>query len=337
MSGDERGTVRAGYDVVVVGGGAAGLSGALTLARARRSVLVVDAGAPRNAPADAVHNYLGREGTPPLDMLAQGRREVAGYGGTVLTGTVRGVDRLADDPEGHRFRVRLDDGRVVRARRLRVTAGLVDELPPVPGLADRWGRDVLHCPFCHGREVAGRRVGVLATSPVAVHQALMWRSWTDDVVLLRHPGLVLDDEQAEQLAARGVAVVDGEVTGLELTGGALSGVRLADGRVVAVAALVVFAPVAARAAFLADLGLATAPLEANGVVLGTRVPSGPAGATDVPGLRVAGSLVDPMSQVIAAAASGLTAAAALVAEFVAEENAAAVEEHRARDRRYVPA
>jgi thioredoxin reductase len=211
-----------------------------------------------------------------------------------------------------------------------VTTGLVDHLPEVPGLAERWGRDVLHCPFCHGREVAGGAVGILATTPAAMHQALLWRSWTDDVTLLRHPTLELTDEQAEQLGARGIAVVNGEVSELDVTDDALSGARLADGRVVPLQALVVFAPVAARDDVLTDLGLQATDVEVNGMVMGTRVPAGPAGATDVPGVRVAGSLVDPMSQVIAAAAAGLMAAAATVGDLVAEETAAAVEQHRAR-------
>ena len=163
------------YDVVVVGGGAAGLSGALALARARRSVLVIDAGAPRNAPAGHVHNYLGREGTPPAELLAIGRAEVAGYGGEIVD-RHRHVRRQA--PGTARFRVTLADGATVRARRLLVTTGLVDELPDVPGLAERWGRDVLHCPYCHGWEVRDQAIGVLATGPLAVHQALLWRQWS---------------------------------------------------------------------------------------------------------------------------------------------------------------
>ncbi|MFD7659384.1 FAD-dependent oxidoreductase, partial [Actinosynnema sp. NPDC059797] len=127
------------YDVVVVGGGAAGLNGALMLARSRRSVLVVDAGEPRNAPAEGVHGLLAREGVPPGELLERGRAEVRGYGGHVVEGEVVAARRAGD-----RFAVSLADGREVRARRLLVTTGLVDELPDVPGLRDRWGRDVLH-------------------------------------------------------------------------------------------------------------------------------------------------------------------------------------------------
>ncbi|HEY0694233.1 MAG TPA: FAD-dependent oxidoreductase, partial [Kribbella sp.] len=149
------------YEVVVIGGGAAGLSGALTLARARRDVLVIDAGSPRNAPAGHVHMYLAREGMPPGQLLAQGRTEVAGYGGQIITGTVVAAEHL-DDGE---FRISLADGSAVRAGRLLVTTGLIDELPEIPGLAERWGRDVLHCPYCHGWEVRDRAIGVVAIGP----------------------------------------------------------------------------------------------------------------------------------------------------------------------------
>lgn len=222
------------YDVVVVGGGAAGLSGALALSRARRSVLVIDSGEPRNAPADRVHNYLGREGTPPGELLEVGRAEVAGYGGQFHTGRVEEVTR---DDDG--FRLGLDGGGSVRARRLLVTTGLTDELPDVPGLAQRWGRDVLHCPYCHGWEVRDRRIGILATGPFAVHQAEMWRQWSADVLLLLHDSPAPDAEAAERLAARGIAVVPGPIAEIEVTGDALTGVRLADGRVVALDAVVV--------------------------------------------------------------------------------------------------
>src|SRR3712207_715787 len=166
------------YDVVVVGGGAAGLSGALALSRARRTVLVVDAGAPRNARAGHVHNYLGREGTPPAELLAIGREEVAGYGGEVTSGEVARIERGDDG-----FRVDLTDGRAVSARRLLVTTGLVDELPDLPGVRELWGRDVLHCPYCHGWEVRDRAVGIVATGPLGVYAALLWRQWTPDVTL----------------------------------------------------------------------------------------------------------------------------------------------------------
>jgi thioredoxin reductase len=158
-------------DVVVAGGGLAGLAGALTLARARRSVLVVDAGQPRNAPAAHAHGYLSRDGVPPLELLASGRAEVAGYGGTIIAGTVTSLTRLP----GGGFAVTLADGTSRRARRVLVATGLVDEYPDIPGLAERWARDVVHCPFCFGWELRDAPLGVLATGPQAATQALMWR------------------------------------------------------------------------------------------------------------------------------------------------------------------
>jgi thioredoxin reductase len=306
------------YDVVVVGGGAAGLSGALALSRARRSVLVVDDGTPRNARAGHVHNYLGREGTPPTELLALGRAEVAGYGGRFMDGRVAGAERTDDG-----FRVALSDGGSVSARRLLVTTGLTDELPDVPGVAELFGTDVLHCPYCHGWEVRDQPIGVLG-GPFGVHQALMWRQWSDDVVLFQHTGPAPTGDEREQLAARGVPVVTGRVEALERDGDRLSGVRLAGGQVVPRRAVVVSPRFTARAGVLASLGLDAVPQEMNGHVLGSAVPVDPTGATAVPGVWVAGNVSDLRAQVIAAAAAGLTVAAALNADLIAEDTRLAV-------------
>jgi thioredoxin reductase/SAM-dependent methyltransferase len=307
------------YDVVVAGGGAAGLSGALALTRARRSVLVVDSGTPRNAPAGHVHNYLGREGTPPGELLAAGRAEVSGYGGEIVAGEV-----VAARPADGGFVVDLADGRSVQARRLLVATGLVDELPAVPGVRERWGRDVLHCPYCHGWEVRDQPIGVLATSSFGVHQALLWRQWSADVTLFLHTAPEPGDEEAEQLAARGIDVVRGEVAGLETTGDRLSGVRLASGRVVPRAAVVVAPRFTARSGLLASLGLAAVEQEMGGVVYGSAVPADPSGATTVPGVWVAGNVTDLRAQVISSAAAGLNAAAALNGDLIAADTRAAV-------------
>lgn len=215
------------------------------------------------------------------------------------------------------------------ARRLLVTTGLVDELPPVPGVAERWGREVLHCPYCHGREVASRPVGILSTGPLAVHQALMWRQWSEDITLFRHTGPEPTDEEYEQLAARGVAVVDGEVAGLDVTDDRLTGVRLTGGRVIPCEAFVVQPGFTARADFLAGLGLDAARMEVAGQVIGTYVAAGPAGATEVPGIWVAGNVADPKGQVIAAAAAGVQAAAAINADLIADDVNRAVAARRA--------
>jgi thioredoxin reductase len=311
-----------GADVVVIGGGAAGLNGALMLARARRSVVVIDAGAPRNAPADGVHGLLGREGTPPGELLAQGRAEVRRYGGRVVDGAVTAAAR-----DGDGFVVTLADGRSVRARRLLVTTGLVDELPDVPGLRERWGRDVLHCPYCHGWEVRDRAVGVLASGPMSVHQALLFRQWTGDVTYFSHTMPAPTPGQAEQFAARGITVVDGEVAAVETVDDRLVGVRMQDGRLVGRDAVVVATRMVARAGFLADLGLA--PVEHPSGV-GEHIPADPTGSTAVAGVWVAGNVTDLTAQVGAAAAGGAVAAAHVNADLVAEDTARAVAAYRDR-------
>ncbi|SFL72096.1 methyltransferase domain-containing protein [Geodermatophilus ruber] len=307
------------YDVVVVGGGAAGLSGALALSRARRSVLVVDDGAPRNAPAGHVHNYLGREGTPPGELLTAGRREAAGYGAEFLAGEATGA-RPVDDG----FVVDLCNGSSVRGRRLLVTTGLVDELPDVPGVRELWGRDVLHCPYCHGWEVRDQPVGVLSTGPLGVHGALLWRQWSADVTLFQHTGPAPTDEEREQLSARGISVVPGEVAGLVTAGDRLSGVRLVSGQVVPRAALVVAPRFTARSGLLDALGLPAVDQEMAGHVFGSAVPSDPWGATAVPGVWVAGNVTDLRAQVISSAAAGLNTAAAINADLIAEDTRRAV-------------
>ena len=302
------------YDVVVVGGGAAGLSGAVALARSRRSVLVIDAGDPRNAPAAHVHSFLTRDGTPPAEIYAAGRSEVTRYGGRVETGRVTALRR-----DGERFEVRIGNDRTVTARRLLVATGLRDELPDVPGLAARWGIDVLHCPYCHGWEVRDKRIGVLATGPTAIHQALLFRQLSPHVTLLQHSGPAPDGEQGEQLDARGIAITEGEVEEIESDASGLTGVRLANGRRVSLDAVVVAPRMTARAELLAPLGLKPAEVRIGEHVVGTRIETDAAGATAVPGVWVAGNVADVQSHVIMAAAAGLAAGAAINIDLVGAE------------------
>lgn len=311
------------YDVLVVGGGAAGLSGAMALARARRSVLVIDAGEPRNAAAGHVHNYLAREGMPPAELVAAGCEEVTSYGGQIVAGRVEAAARHGDD-----FQVTLHGGRRVRARRLLVTTGLVDELPEVPGVAERWGRDVLGCPYCHGWEVRGRRIGVLATGPLGPDQAGLWRQWSPQVVLLTHHTPAPGAEEAERLAARGITIVDGPVAALEVEDDALTGVRLASAEVVALDAVVVSPWLTARAGVLQSLGLKPVDAALNGHVIGSQIPADLTGATAVPGVWVAGNVADVRAHAIAAAAAGMNAAVAINTDLIAEETRDAVDAYR---------
>lgn len=296
------------YDVVVVGGGAAGLGAALTLARVRRSVVVIDGGTPRNAPATGVHGLLALDGLPPAQLLARGRAEVRGYGGEVVSGVVDTVTR-----RGEVFLATLADGRAVRGRRLLTATGLTDQLPDIPGLWQRWGRDVLHCPYCHGWEVRDQAIGVLATGPMSVHQALLFRRLSDDVTFFAH-GSAPAGEQAGQLAARGILVVEGEVAALEIADDRLAGVRLADGTVVEREVVTVSPRMTARAGFLAGLGLYPTPHP-----MGEYVAVDAAGRTEVPGVWAAGNVTDLAAQVGAAAAAGSAAATQINADLVAED------------------
>jgi thioredoxin reductase (NADPH) len=286
-------------DVLVIGGGAAGLNAALVLSRARRGVLVVDSGNPRNAPAQHVHGFISRDGTPPAEMLAVGREEVERYGGRVVAGEVRAVR-----PDGDGFEVELAD-RTVRARRLIVATGLRDELPDVPGLRERWARDVLHCPYCHGWEVRDEPFGVLGWQPGAVHQAMLVRQWSDDVAIFAES---LDHESGAKLTARGVRIVDGAVTGLVVEDDELRGVQLADGTVEALSVLFVPPRFVPNDALLTGLGCER---DENGWVRVDR-----SGLTSVPGVWAVGNVVDPRAQVVTAAGAGATAAIAVNADLI---------------------
>jgi thioredoxin reductase (NADPH) len=298
------------YDVIIVGGGPAGLAGALTLARARRSVLVIDNGTPRNAAAGHVHNYLTRDGTPPAELLALGRAEVAGYGGQFVTGTATAAKQTDAG-----FTVTLDDGRLLGARRLLVTTGLTDELPDIPGLAGRLGNDVLHCPYCHGWEVRDQAIGIIATTPMVAHQALLWRQWTDDLVVILNGQPGPTDEEAAQLKARGVRLVDDRLTRLDPDRTA----HLAGGTTVTRDAWVAATRMAARDDLLTDLGAEIEPVKMGDYVIGTAVKADPNGATTVPGVWVAGNISDLRAQVIVSAAEGLTAGAMINADLAMED------------------
>jgi thioredoxin reductase len=307
------------YEVVVVGGGAAGLNGALMLGRSRRSVVVLDAGQPRNAPADAVHGLFAREGTPPAELLARGREEVRMYGGHVVEAEVVDAEKVDDG-----FVVRLADGRSVHGQRLLVTSGLVDVLPDVPGLAERWGRDLVHCPYCHGYEVRDRAIGVLAVSPMSVHQALLLRQLSADVTVLAHT-TTFADEALEQLAARGIPVVEGEVAEVVVEDDRVTGVRLADGTVVAREVLATASRAVARTGFLTSLGLTTVEHPSG---MGVHLPVDAFGKTEVPGVWAAGNVADIAAQVGSSAAAGAWAGAQINGDLVMAETAAAVEARR---------
>ena len=288
-------------DAVVIGGGAAGLNGALMLARSRRSVVVIDSGTPRNAPAVGVHGLLGLDGTPPADLLRRGREEVRGYGGLIVAGEVTSARSAAPSADGDlRFAVTLTDGRTLQARRLLIATGLRDVLPEIPGLAEHWGHGVVHCPYCHGWEVRDEPIGILAAGPASLHHAVLFRQLTDDLVYFTR-GTELGDEARERFAARNIRVIDTPVDAVVAAAdGGIAGVRLSDGQVVPRRVLAVATTMLARTDGLQELGLPMADLP-NG--MGRHFATGMAGTTEVPGVWVAGNATDLTAQVGASAAA----------------------------------
>jgi thioredoxin reductase len=308
------------FDVAVIGGGPAGLSAGVALARALRSVVVIDAGGQRNLRAEGVHGFLTREGMSPKALLAAGGEELKQYGGESRPGYVKSAKR-----DGDNFVLSLDNGTTCTARRLLITSGIEDELPELPGLAERWGRDVLYCPYCHGWEIRNQPVGVLASDAHAVLQALTFRQWTPDVTLLLNGELALSPGQAEQLQARSVNVVDGRVRGLVVQDDKLTGVTLDGGSAVPLEVLVVSPATVSKANMLQALGLEPDGLEEGP---GTRLATDESGLTSCPGVWAAGNATDVSAQVMTAAAAGLKVAAAINADLVLEDTRRAVEAAR---------
>ncbi len=285
-------------DVAVIGGSAAGLAAAVQLGRQRRSVIVVDAGEPRNAPAAHLHGYLGFDGATPSDLLAAGREEVRSYGGEVLAGRVARVTRHGDD----RFLLDLDGGHSIVARRVLVATGLVDELPDIEGLAGQWGRDVLHCPFCHGYEFRDRRIVQIVDHPLGLPTAGLFRQLSPRHTVVLHDGIEVDESAVDALRAAGTDVVRARVVRI-VTGadGRVASVELADRPPIAADAVAVLPRFRARLEALGTLGLHPV---AHASGLGEVVSTDPTGATEVPGVYAAGNVTDPSHQLSGAAAEG---------------------------------
>jgi len=295
------------HDVTIVGGGAAGLSAALVLGRACRRVVVIDAGAPRNAAAAHMQGFISRDGTPPADLLAAARAEIERYGVELIE------DCVTDVLPG--WSLELAVGAPIRARHLLLATGAADVLPDIEGARERWGRDFLHCPYCHSWEIRDRPVGVLGIDPGSVEYAHLLRQWTDDVTLFTHHALVGADERAT-LHARGIAVVDGPVERLIVSDDRLRGVQLADGRAVAREAL--FMRAALRAHPVSPAAALGCELLPNGLVRADAD-----GRTSVPGVWAAGNATNPRAQVITAAGEGSAVAIAINTALVHAAIAAA--------------
>jgi thioredoxin reductase/SAM-dependent methyltransferase len=302
------------WDVIVAGGGPAGLSAALMLGRARRRVLVIDAGSPRNRFAAHMHGVLGHEGLAPGELLARGRAEAAGYGVEILDATIERVERAPDS-----LRVTTADGTTRSARALIVATGLSDELPSVPGLSERWGTTVLHCPYCHGWEVRDRHLGILTTSPLGLHQAELARQWSDRVTVFTAGLGPLAPETQHRLRARDIELVTAPVTEILGEGEAITAVRLADGREVRVDAIFTAGAPRAHDAFLAPLELAR-----TDTPLGSLLAVDAAGRTSDERVWAVGNVVNPAANVPISIGAGAGTGAAVNAALVAWDFDAAV-------------
>lgn len=291
------------HDVIILGGGSAGLSAALQLGRLHFSVLVLDNDAPRNRFAGHMHGVLGRDHTSPLDLLADGRRELARYDVEVQRGAAFTASR-----EGDVFAITTEDGGMLRARRLLVTTGARDELPDVPGLAERWGRGVHHCPFCDGWEQRDSRIAVLAETADSLHQVRMLRRLSDSVTVLSNGHAPFESSQLSEL---GVGLDVRRLGRVLTTDDGVAGAEFVDGERIEFDAIFVAPRVTPRDEVLVALGAER--VEAFG---STWVGVDAMGRTSVPGLWAAGNVVNPMLSVAASVAAGATAGYGLVGELL---------------------
>ena len=288
------------YDVIVIGGSFAGLSAAMQLARARRRVLVLDGGSPRNRFAPHSHGFLGQDGKAPAEIIGAAAAQLAAYPTAHIVASEARTAQRVDD----RFFVAQSDGNTASADRLILATGVRDELPVLPGLAERWGISVLHCPYCHGYEVADKRLGVLATHALSIHQAILVPDWGPTTWFTQ--GIVdPTPEEADLLARRNVRIE--RIPVVEVLGDApnLTGLRLADDRVVGLDALFV--------------GPRTQMASALGEQLGCAFDEGPMGPviraddwkqTSVPGVFAAGDASTMWTNATFASAAGVAAGVA---------------------------
>ncbi len=282
------------YDIIIVGGSYAGLSAGLALGRARKRTLIIDAGRRRNRFAHTAHGFLGQDGRAPGEIARIGRAEVAAYPTvSFLDGTAATAAR-----DGDGFAVTLEGGATHTAARLILAVGVIDDLPDLPGLREGWGKGIVHCPYCHGYEVADRRLGVLALMPLATHQANMLPDWGPTTFLTN--GVVhLTASERDALVARGVAIEEEAVAEILNAGDGLAGVRLVDGRTVALDALFTGIPTRLASPLAAQLGCAIDDMMGGPII---RVDV--MGQTTVPGVYAAGDATAMMKSLPGAVASG---------------------------------
>ncbi len=286
------------YEVIVIGGSFAGLSAAMQLARARRTILLLDAGKPRNRFAPSSHGFLGQDGRSSQDIMETGRAQLMAY----PTVHFRKAEARAAAQEGEAFSVTFGKGSKARAECLVLATGMNDQLPDVPGMQELWGTGVLHCPYCHGYEVAGRKFAVYGIGPVSVHQAALVRDWSDDVTLLTGGADWLTPEHRDMLAARGVKVEETPVARLIPHGSELEAVEFRDGRRVPYGALFT----GTRASFASPLAEQLG-CEIEQAAFGPVIKTDSLKETTVRGVFAAGDNASPMYNATLASAAGVLA------------------------------
>lgn len=285
-------------EVLIVGGGFSGLSAGITLARANRKVVLVDSGSPRNISSEHAHGFLGMDGKNPGDILATGREEFVGFGGTLVSGTVEDLQRSADGC----WHGRVLGGDLIESRACFVSTGLTDILPDIDGLAELWGKYVYHCPYCHGFEVSGSKCAVVGGNNrgFTLHQALLMKSWASEVDFITN-GMELSSEERERLSAWGVEIVDAEVNRVMLTGDHSKDVELflSDSRRIVYGSVFVGPEFSPNDRLLRDAGCSSE---------GLWIPVGQNGETELTGLWAGGNCVSSPDQIANAVSSGAKAA-----------------------------
>ncbi|MFP7366385.1 FAD-dependent oxidoreductase [Corynebacterium callunae] len=314
---DKQKTITA--DVAVIGGGPAGLTAAVALARSRRNVVVIDAGLPRNAPAQGAHNVLGNEGISPLELLAKGRKEAESYGVKFIMGQ---VSQLSGEIDNFEVQVGAGDYRI-NARRIILATGLVDDLPKIPGVEAGWGESVLHCPFCHGWEVRDRKIAICTRDEIAIHQVLLFGQLSDKVTVFLHDAPEPTAEQLEQLAALNIPLVRTKVEQLLMDGTQVRAVQLESGETFEADAVVVVPRFNSRTDLYESLGGTAQELP-----FGCHIPVDPRGMTPIAGVWAAGNAGDPMATVSVSAAAGVSTGAAVHGDLAFADLNCAVEKNR---------
>ncbi|MGV9008091.1 NAD(P)/FAD-dependent oxidoreductase [Brevundimonas sp.] len=299
------------HDAVIIGGSYAGLSAAIQLVRARRRVLIIDDGKPRNRFAARAHGALGQDGRPGAEITAAARTQVAAY----PTAAFRHVEAVDINAIKGGFEITLADGTRTSGRRLLLSQGVTDRLPELPGIHERWGRTVLHCPYCHGYEIGGGPIGVLGASAMSIHQALLIADW-GQVTLFLNDVVQPTDEESRQLARRGVIVEPMPVTALEGDAPSLTGARLSDGRLVPLRALFLGVGVRQTGALAETLGCAL-----DETPMGRIIRVDDFKQTTVPGVYAAGDVARMASNITLASADGVMAGIGMHRSLIEEEMA----------------